>query len=148
MHYEYNRRKEKNILTTDELENMHLASFKPVLEIAFLALKTDYTASLVSDLAHIQSSVYSIQDLEQDLKKGIINIPLEIINSFEYPISEYIKNTELLNKEVNFLDWRKSIILKSRKRALHLLGLSYPLKTKKIVTALLNPIITDTAYTP
>jgi len=146
MSFEYCRRKNNQILSHDQLISMHLSSFKPVLEIAFQSLNTSYSESLLFDLALIQASVYSIQDLEQDLKNGIINIPHEIIESFKHPLSDYLKAPSLLKYESDFLEWKKSTITKSREKALTLLNLSHSSKTKKIVHSLLNPIIKDTKH--
>lgn len=133
---EYHRRIEKRLSTRLELEKIHRDSFDPVLRIAFVAFNTNYSDYIIESLTLIQSKVYSIQDLEEDLKNGIYNFPSEVVGKIPSSISE-------LKDSPKFREWMQLDLGEARNSSLELLKHRYPKKTQRVVDTLVLPVLED-----
>ena len=136
MEEEQKRRIEKRINTQQELLDIHKASFDPVLRIAFVAFKTNFSDQIINQLTLIQSKVYSIQDIQNDIDLGIYNFPKEIEPVFPVSFDE-------LKKDEKFKDWVNNELTVAQKIGKELLNCNYPKKTRKVITTLVEPILND-----
>lgn len=140
---EYIRRKEKKIFTKSELIDIHLKSFFPVLEIAFLSLETDYSMDLLMELALIQSLVYSIQDLDSDLKKGIVNLPKELMDTMNISLIELQKEPIILWNQKSFTMWVHDCLIQAKQKSECILETKLSPKATRLISILVNPILVD-----
>lgn len=85
MQFDYNRAQKRQALTNDQLNDYYLRAFLPVLNLMFIGLGSNLRATDVPQLAHAQGVVYSTRDLQDDWKKGIINIPSEVLSAASLP---------------------------------------------------------------
>lgn len=74
------RRIANKYLNAREILSAYDESFGSVLQLTLIGLKIEIPHANVQQLGRLQGRLYAIDDLEEDLKSGIINIPNEIIN--------------------------------------------------------------------
>jgi len=133
---ERNRRLKKIIHSEKELLTIHKKSYGPVIRIAFVAFQTKFNEQIIHDLTLVQSKVYSIQDLGEDIKSGIYNFPSEV-----NPLTP-VSITELKNNQA-FTNWVEKELRESEIISTKLLNDKYPKKTKKVIDTLVEPILLD-----
>lgn len=143
MYAEFMRREERKIFTKDQLNSLHLESFLPVLELAFLSLETEYSEEMLLELALLQSLVYSIQDLDSDLKKGIINLPKELVLNLEITVDVFEKEPNFLWEDFHFLTWVEECLLEARRIGFSIMKLEKSPKAGRLISILVRPILTD-----
>lgn len=136
MSVEYGRRINKTLNSRVALEKIHQDSFDPVLRIAFVAFSTNFSDYIIESLTTIQSKVYSIQDLEEDLQTGIYNFPSEVVASVPSSVSE-------LKGIPSFVEWVKLELSVAKNTSEELLKHKYPKKTQRVIDTLVLPVIED-----
>lgn len=110
MLFDYNRVKNKIILSKKELIEHHHKTFSDSLDIVLMALDSKLRTSDVPTILDIFAWCSTIRDLEEDIQKGLINIPSDIV--FSIPNFYSLKITEITNnsKIVAFLNtWTKEV---------------------------------------
>jgi phytoene/squalene synthetase len=115
MIFDFDRRQERGVLTNEDLIKYYYDTFAPILNLMFIGFGSSIrvTSENFADLAYCQGHIYSIRDLEDDWKVGIINIPKEILNSAGLtPDNNY---QEVVNSNV-IRNWIKKEVKSSRNR--------------------------------
>jgi hypothetical protein len=79
MLFDHERSKEKRILTKGELEEYYRKTFFPVVNIMLIGLNSRLRAVDIPELSFCQGRVYSVRDLDTDWRRGVINIPREVL---------------------------------------------------------------------
>ena len=77
MLFDYERAKNKKVLTREELERYYDATFIPVMNIALLIAGSRQRIEDIPEMITTQGHIYSVRDLKRDLGQGIVNIPQE-----------------------------------------------------------------------
>lgn len=77
--FDYHRSRIRKILTEKELKKYYQQTFFPVIDLMLIGLNSKLRAKDIAEFSFCQGRVYTIRDLDQDWKKGIINIPKEIL---------------------------------------------------------------------
>lgn len=85
MIFDYRRRQSREVLTEEQIDEYYFNTFAPVLNLMFIGLNSELrvTQESLADLALSQGRIYSIRDLEDDWKNGIINVPKEVLDKAE-----------------------------------------------------------------
>ncbi len=124
MLFDYDRSLEKRILTGQELRDYYRRLFFPVFDIGFRVVGSSLRGNDVSDMVEVLGRLYSIRDMEEDLSKGVINIPKEEIKqSGVYDLSYTIvrSNSHLL-RWMNVEVYKQSQELSRQKSVLRTIG--------------------------
>lgn len=79
MIFDFQRSKDRSVLTQRELDQYYHDTFFPVINVMLIGLNSKLRAGDISELAFSQGRVYSVRDLTDDWSKGIINIPKEVL---------------------------------------------------------------------
>lgn len=79
--FDYERSKERKVLSEEELQNYYWNTFSPVVNILLIGLKSKFRAGDIPALSMSQGRLYSIRDLDTDWMRGTINIPKEILEN-------------------------------------------------------------------
>lgn len=88
--FDYERRHERRVLSTEEIQQYYQATFPPLLNILFVGLGSALRARDVPNMANCQGAVYTVRDLEEDWNLGIINIPNEVLQEAQLTSSRGI----------------------------------------------------------
>lgn len=81
MGYENERRLNKRISSRKQLYELYQNSFGIPQDISFIGIGSKVRSVNIPELAEVQGRTYAVRDLDQDLSKGIIFIPKEIVPS-------------------------------------------------------------------
>jgi hypothetical protein len=79
MRVEHDKRVEGVIFSRVELEALYKDSFGPPHMLAFAALGSNCSGEAIADLFQLQGRLYAVRDLTPELSKGIVFIPLEVV---------------------------------------------------------------------
>lgn len=79
--YDYVRSLERRALTLEEIEEYYRYAFDPVINITLLAIDSGLRSSDVPALSYGQGRVYSAKHVAEDLERGIINIPSDVLEA-------------------------------------------------------------------
>lgn len=79
MRVEHDKRVEGAVFTREQLEALYSGSFGPPHMLAFAALRSNCSGETIADLFQLQGRLYAVRDLIPELSKGIIFIPLEVM---------------------------------------------------------------------
>ena len=79
MAYENERRLKKVISTRSELHQLYQASFGVPQDISFIAMGSRVRSVDIPELAEVQGRLYAVRDLSDELSKGIIFVPREVL---------------------------------------------------------------------
>lgn len=77
MLFDYERARDRRVLTKRDLNNYFSNTFVPVLNISLQIGDSNLRGCDVPEIVSTMGHLYSIRDLEVDLSKGIVNIPQE-----------------------------------------------------------------------
>lgn len=77
MLFDYERAKERRVLTRDEINQYYDDTFTPVTNIALIIAGSQQRTRDIPEIVTTQGHIYTIRDLTMDLEQGIINIPQE-----------------------------------------------------------------------
>ncbi len=79
MQVEHDKRVDGAISTREQLGALYRGSFGPPHMLAFAALRSNCTGEAIADLFQLQGRLYAVRDLIPELTKGIVFIPLEVV---------------------------------------------------------------------
>ncbi|MCL5784150.1 MAG: hypothetical protein M1142_02230, partial [Patescibacteria group bacterium] len=77
--FDYERSRERRVLTAQQVEDYYSRAFGPVVNIGLMALHPSLRSRDMPVLSYGQGRVYSVRDLKDDWTKGILNIPQEVL---------------------------------------------------------------------
>ncbi len=79
MLFDYERAHTGMLLDSRELHTHHIRTFEAAQNVTLCIAGSDLRASDIPRLAQAQSCLYTLRDLEDDLSRGLVNIPLDVI---------------------------------------------------------------------
>jgi len=96
---ENRRRVDRKVLTKRQLEKVHYNSFGSSLEISLIAIGSNNRAKDIPEAPLILGKDYSIEEkeLKPDLKRGICNIPSEVLSTANLTLEHLMKNPDLVS---------------------------------------------------
>ncbi|MGZ3807286.1 MAG: hypothetical protein ACXVCE_04310 [Bacteriovorax sp.] len=74
----------KRIFTKEELRHHHDTTFRYSLDIVLIALESPLRAAHLPEILDIFAWCSTVRDLQEDLEKDLINVPLEITSKIEH----------------------------------------------------------------
>ncbi len=77
--FDYHRAKTRLVLTEKQLKKYYQRTFFPVVDLMLIGLNSKLRAKDIVEFSFCQGRVYTIRDLDQDWRKGIINIPKKML---------------------------------------------------------------------
>ena len=83
MLFDFERGKERRVLTRTELESYYNNTFTPITDIALIISGSHLRTEHIPEIVTTQGHIYTVRDMKKDLEKGIINIPLEELEKAE-----------------------------------------------------------------
>ncbi len=81
MNYERERRINKTISTRAELFDLYQSSFGVPQDISLICMGSTVRSKNIPELADLQGRLYAVRDLVDELAKGIVFIPKEILSN-------------------------------------------------------------------
>jgi len=79
MLFDRTRARDRILLREEELLQHHHLTFASILNIALCIVDARIRARELTSLTRAQSILYTIRDLEEDLSRGLVNIPFEVL---------------------------------------------------------------------
>jgi hypothetical protein len=79
MLFDRERARQRLLLTQKELYTHHRRTFGAALNVALCIGGADTRAPDIPDLIQAQGCLYTLRDLDQDLSRGLVNIPLGVV---------------------------------------------------------------------
>lgn len=79
--FDRERASERKVLSAKEIEQYYRNAFDPVINITLLAIDSNLRSGDIPVLSYGQGRVYSARDFEVDWKRGIINVPGDVVSS-------------------------------------------------------------------
>lgn len=92
MEREYDRRVNRKVLNREELSLLYRDAFGPPHTITLEAVGSRTIAQDIPELAQAQGRLFAIADLKEDLARGIINIPQEVLELASLRSEELVEN--------------------------------------------------------
>lgn len=77
--FDYERSKEKRVLTAEQLEDYYFRAFDPVVNLTLMILNSSLRSKDIQAMSYGQGRVFSVRDLDDDWVRGTINIPEDIL---------------------------------------------------------------------
>jgi hypothetical protein len=77
MLFDYKRAQTRRVLTGVELHQYYDDTFAPVMDLALMIAGSSLRSVDMPEAVNVQGHLYSVRDLDRDLRGGIINIPAE-----------------------------------------------------------------------
>ena len=142
MQVDYTRRTQKQVLSQTEIDELYDQSFASVLHLAMLGFGTQLERSDIKKLGQVQGKIYALQDLEDDLRMGIINVPRELVKKAGLSNEELMSSPRLLSQHQAFMEWKHSELSTCNGFIEDLYALEAGKKAKKIIRVLVNPLAT------
>lgn len=112
MLFDYERSKERRVLTKQELDDYFVRTFVPVLNISLQIGESELRGNDLLEIVLTMGHIYSIRDLSIDLPRGVINIPQEKLELSGRGC--YVSYDTVLN-DSNLLGWMDGEIRKYHK---------------------------------
>ena len=109
--FDYQRAKERRVLTSEELNKYYHDAFFPVVNLMLIGFESQFRADDIPALSYCQGRIFSIRDLEEDWKRGVINVPKEILDKAELTGESSIEDVK---KSAAVSNWIRSELLKSK----------------------------------
>ncbi len=97
MLFDYQRSKEKTVYSRRELEEYFKRVYVPVMNISLMIARSQLRGKNIPEMVSIIGHLYSIRDMEIDLPRGIINIPIEELEQSGLKEDDYIDYTSVKN---------------------------------------------------
>jgi len=105
MLFDYERSKDRRVLTKKELDAYFSRTFVPVLNIGLQIGNSRLRGSDLSEMVLTMGHIYSIRDMKKDLPRGVINIPLEELELSD--LSDSLSYDSVCN-DSHLLEWMNS----------------------------------------
>lgn len=137
---DYNRRLGHTLLSQSALDELYDNSFSSVLQLTFVGTGTELEREHIRHLGLIQGKLYALQDLDEDLAAGIINVPEELIKKTGLSIAEIMSSPASLQKTEAFQEWRLSELMLCDQYLRSLQWLVVGRKVRRIISILTDPL--------
>ena len=111
MVFDYQRSKERRVLSRQELDEYYHDTFFSAVNLAFIGFNSPFRASDIPELSYGQGRVFSVRDLDEDWQRGVINIPKEIL--WEANLDQHSKIAEVRSSTV-IREWLISELSQSK----------------------------------
>ena len=102
---DFDRSNELKLMTTQELNEQHRKTFYYSLNLLFMSARAEVRAGQVPELLAAFGWCSTMRDLEEDLSRGLVNIPSEVVNQLGHDTD--IKNYEQVAKDPEVVSWIK-----------------------------------------
>ena len=139
--FDHERASQRRILTAEEIERYYRNAFDPVINITLLAIDSNLRSGDIPVLSYGQGRVYSARDFEVDWKRGIINVPQDIISSAGLsPLSSF----EEVGGNPKIIDWFHQSLAATKPDLLEaqlLLRQSGEKQTQVVGNSLISPML-------
>lgn len=142
MEIENERRMNNGLLTREQLMDLYRDSFSSPQNIAFAALGSTASSEVVSQLGLLQGSFYAIRDLRDELPRGIINIPSEVIERSDLEHGD-LCDPDIVLENPSIQEWIKASLAECQEWISELRAVDLDFQARVITGFLVNPI--DTA---
>ncbi len=139
--FDHVRASERRILSAEEIEQYYRNAFDPVINITLLAIDSNLRSGDIPVLSYGQGRVYSVRDFEVDWKRGIINVPREIISSSGLSSSS---SFEEVDGNLGITEWFHQSLAKTKPELLEsqsLLKQSQEKQTQIVCNGLISPML-------
>ncbi|MFH0937389.1 MAG: hypothetical protein V1808_03780 [Candidatus Daviesbacteria bacterium] len=77
--FDYERSRERRVLTAEQIEDYYFRAFDPVVNISLMALSPTLRSHDIPVMSYGEGRVYAARDLKDDWTRGILNIPREVL---------------------------------------------------------------------
>ena len=111
MEVEYDRRVNKKVLTRQELKDLNRDSFGSPHTITLVAVRSRAQGHDVWELGQIQGRIQALRDIHPELKKGICNIPAEVLDESNLTLSSLAANPQLFDTNTTLQEWKQQELL-------------------------------------
>ncbi|MCL4386807.1 squalene/phytoene synthase family protein [Patescibacteria group bacterium] len=81
MIFDYERALKRRPQTTKELRLYYHDTFFPVVNILLVGIGSRLRAKDIPELSFAQGEIYSIRDFPEDWQRGVLNVPIEVLNA-------------------------------------------------------------------
>lgn len=142
MRVEHDKRVKGAVFTREQLEALYSGSFGPPHMLAFAALGSNCSGEVISELFQIQGRLYAVRDLIPELSKGIVFIPLEVVEESGLSQEELIRDPETAIQNAVIQRWiseEDEYGLKTIE-ALRIKAKDFPWDVRGVVEFLVKPI--------
>jgi len=78
--FDHERASQRRVLSAGEIEQYYRNAFDPVINIALLAIDSNLRIGDIPVFSYGLGGAYSVRDFEVDWKRGIINVPGDVIS--------------------------------------------------------------------
>ena len=140
MQVDYKRRTQQLLLSQQAIDQLYDQSFASVLHLAMLGFGTQLQRSDIQKLGVVQGKIYALQDLEEDLSKGIFNVPEELVKAAGLSEKALMANPSALMNHQAFVQWQHAELSTCHDYIEHLYALEAGKKAKKIISVLVDPL--------
>ena len=79
--FDHERSKNRSILTKNELDGYYENLLGPSLNIGLICAGSKFRGADFPEMIYGQGRLYSVRDLKKDLRRGLCNIPLEVLEA-------------------------------------------------------------------
>lgn len=115
--FDYERSRERKILTSSQLEDYYHLAFDPVIDLTLMILDSSLRSRDIPVMSYGQGRVYSVRDLRADWTKGVINIPRETLERAGLSAASDINDVES-SIEVHW--WFNTVLASTRPELIEL----------------------------
>lgn len=137
---DHHRRLTHASLSKSALDELYDNSFSSVLQLTFVGTGTELERKHITHLGLIQGKLYGLQDLDEDLGAGIINMPEELIKKTGLSLTEIMDSPATLQKTEAFQVWRLSELMLCHEYLRSLKSLVVSRKVRRIISILTDPL--------
>ncbi len=105
--FDYERSKERRVLTREQLEDYYFRAFDPVVNLTLMILDSSLRSRDIPVMSYGQGRVYSVRDLENDWIRGTINIPESVLREAALTVDSTVKE---VRGSANVQKWSGSVL--------------------------------------
>lgn len=91
--FDYQRSRERRFLSFEELENYYQRAFFPVVNLMLIGLGSRFRASDIPELSFCQGRVYTVRDLEDDWRGGLLMFQKKFLFWQNLPLTQHIQKS-------------------------------------------------------
>lgn len=105
--FDYERSKERRVLTAEQLEDYYFRAFDPVVNLTLMILNSSLRSRNIPAMSYGQGRVFSVRDLGDDWVRGTINIPEDILKESALSTSSTVDEVE---NSTRVREWFHSVL--------------------------------------
>lgn len=139
--FDHERATQRRVLSAEEIEQYYRDAFDPVINITLQAIDSNFRSRDIPVLSYGQGRVYSARDFAVDWKRGILNVPEDVISSTglssSSPFEEVGRNTKIIDWFHQSLATTKPDLLDAQS----LLRQSEEKQTQVVGNSLISPML-------